>query len=149
MQASVSEGRSGMEWQPTAQMLSGRRDFRSETIFTIDPTTARDLDDALGISQLPDKSGVRVSVHIADVSHFVLPSSDTDVEAQNRCTTVYLVDRVIPMLPRPLCEVACSLNEGVEVSRMIHVSNFCVNGQRQCIARQRLLTLIWYSEARF
>ena len=102
-----------MGWKPTEAMLEGRRDFRSKRIFTIDPTTAKDLDDALHIEELPD-GRVEIGVHIADVSHFVHPSTVVDVEAQRRATTVYLVDRTIPMLPRPLCEIACSLNENVE-----------------------------------
>jgi len=100
-------------WSPTPEMLKGRRDYRSERIFTIDPTTAKDLDDALHIKPLPD-GRVEVGVHIADVSHFVAPDTAVDLEASRRATTVYLVDRTIPMLPRPLCEIACSLNENVE-----------------------------------
>ena len=100
-------------WKPTPDMYEGRRDYRSQRIFTIDPTTARDLDDALHITALPNGL-VEIGVHIADVSFFVQPNHPVDAEAQRRATTVYLVDRVIPMLPRPLCEVACSLNENVE-----------------------------------
>jgi DIS3-like exonuclease 2 len=99
-------------------MYEGRRDYRNERIFTIDPTTAKDLDDALHIKLLEsDGNGhgiVEVGVHIADVSFFVRPDTAVDDEAQRRTTTVYLVDRTIPMLPRPLCEIACSLNENVE-----------------------------------
>ncbi|KAL3786259.1 hypothetical protein HJC23_005337 [Cyclotella cryptica] len=102
-----------MGWKPTEEMCRGRRDYRKHRVFTIDPTTARDLDDALHITQLPD-GRVEIGVHIADVSHFVKPGSAVDEEALRRATTVYLVDRVIPMLPRPLCEIACSLNENVE-----------------------------------
>jgi Exoribonuclease R len=107
------DGSHELGWKPTPEMYKGRRDYRRERIFTIDPTTAKDLDDALHIKQLSD-GRVEIGVHIADVSHFVTPSSLVDVEAARRTTTVYLVDRVIPMLPRPLCEIACSLNENVE-----------------------------------
>mmetsp|Transcript_5872 Transcript_5872/g.11108 ORF Transcript_5872/g.11108 Transcript_5872/m.11108 type:complete len:975 (-) Transcript_5872:532-3456(-) len=107
------DGSLELGWKPTPEMYKGRRDYRRERIFTIDPTTAKDLDDALHIKQLPD-GRVEIGVHIADVSHFVTSSSVVDVEAARRTTTVYLVDRVIPMLPRPLCEIACSLNENVE-----------------------------------
>ncbi|CAB9512608.1 DIS3-like exonuclease 2 [Seminavis robusta] len=100
-------------WKPTPEMLKGRRDYRNERIFTIDPTTAKDLDDALHIKELPD-GRIELGVHIADVSAFVTPGSNVDDEAARRTTTVYLVDRTVPMLPRPLCEVACSLNENVE-----------------------------------
>ena len=102
-----------LEWEPTPDMLKGRRDFRNERIFTIDPTTAKDLDDALHIKKLPD-GRVEIGVHIADVSYFVSQDTAVDHEAIRRATTVYLVDRTIPMLPRPLCEIACSLNENVE-----------------------------------
>ena len=102
-----------LEWEPTPDMLKGRRDFRNERIFTIDPTTAKDLDDALHIKKLPD-GRVEIGVHIADVSYFVSHGTAVDHEAIRRATTVYLVDRTIPMLPRPLCEIACSLNENVE-----------------------------------
>ncbi|KAL7469506.1 hypothetical protein ACHAXS_009760 [Conticribra weissflogii] len=102
-----------MGWKPTEEMLRGRRDYRNHRVFTIDPTTARDLDDALHITPLPD-GRVEIGVHIADVSHFIQPDTAVDQEALRRATTVYLVDRVIPMLPRPLCEIACSLNENVE-----------------------------------
>ncbi|GKY90395.1 hypothetical protein MPSEU_000013500 [Mayamaea pseudoterrestris] len=102
-----------MGWKPTLAMYENRRDYRQECIFTIDPTTAKDLDDALHVKQL-DEHRVEVGVHIADVSYFVRPNSRVDKEALRRSTTVYLVDRTIPMLPRPLCEIACSLNENVE-----------------------------------
>ena len=100
-------------WKPTEDMYEGRRDYRKQRIFTIDPTTAKDLDDALHITDLGNGQ-VEIGVHIADVSFFVSPDLAIDVEAQRRCTTVYLVDRTIPMLPRALCEIACSLNENVE-----------------------------------
>lgn len=107
----VSGNASG--WKPTPEMYQGRKDYRSRRIFTIDPTTAKDLDDALHIEEL-DNGQIEIGVHIADVSFFIPPNSSVDIEAQRRCTTVYLVDRTIPMLPRPLCEIACSLNENVE-----------------------------------
>mmetsp|Transcript_5408 Transcript_5408/g.10304 ORF Transcript_5408/g.10304 Transcript_5408/m.10304 type:complete len:903 (+) Transcript_5408:57-2765(+) len=109
----VSAGRTEQGWSPTPSEALGRRDFTQDCVFTIDPTTARDLDDALCISPLSDGSGVLCSVHIADVTAFVKPKTSVDDEARVRCTTVYMVDRVIPMLPRDLCEIACSLNEGV------------------------------------
>lgn len=102
-----------LDWKPTPEMCVGRRDYRKERIFTIDPTTAKDLDDALHVKELPD-GRVEIGVHIADVSFFIEPETAVDKEAAKRATTVYLVDRTVPMLPRPLCEVACSLNENVE-----------------------------------
>ena len=88
-----------------------REDLRGETIVTIDPATARDFDDALSLSV--DDRGRRVlGVHIADVSHFVRPGSALDAEARKRGTSVYLVDRVIPMLPEQLSNGVCSLVQG-------------------------------------
>jgi len=119
VETSVQSGRfvdnttGDMGWKPTQEMYKGRRDYRKQRIFTIDPTTAKDLDDALHITPLPD-GRVEIGVHIADVSHFIQDNSAVDEEALKRATTVYLVNDVIPMLPRPLCEIACSLNENVE-----------------------------------
>ncbi|KAL4856961.1 DIS3-like exonuclease 2 [Chlorella vulgaris] len=100
-------------WTISDEEVGRRRDFRHQRVFSIDPPTARDLDDALSVEELPG-GGYRVGVHIADVSHFVLPGTALDREAQDRSTSVYLVDRVIPMLPRLLCEELCSLNPGVD-----------------------------------
>jgi DIS3-like exonuclease 2 len=94
--------------------LKNRRDLReTEFVCTIDPATARDLDDALSIKRLPNGC-YRVGVHIADVSHFVRPGTQVDDEARFRATSTYLVERVIPMLPHKLCEDYCSLNAGVD-----------------------------------
>ncbi len=91
-----------------AEAYTGRRDMRSVLTFTIDPTDAKDFDDAISFNQLePDV--YEIGVHIADVSHFVTPQSPLDREAVRRATSVYLVDRTIPMLPRSLSEKACSL----------------------------------------
>ncbi|KAK2078455.1 hypothetical protein QBZ16_003295 [Prototheca wickerhamii] len=100
-------------WRVRPADLACRRDLRGARIFSIDPPTARDLDDALSIEAQTDGTW-RVGVHIADVSHFVQPGTALDEEAQRRSTSTYLPDRVIPMLPRALCEELCSLNAGVE-----------------------------------
>lgn len=86
-----------------------RRDFRNECVFTIDPKTARDLDDAVSIKKI-NNDLFEVGVHIADVSYFVKESDPVDYHARLRTTSVYLVDRVVHMLPRILCETMCSLN---------------------------------------
>ncbi len=88
--------------------LPNRRDFRTVTTFTIDPATAKDFDDALSFADLGDGT-YEVGVHIADVSHYVRPGSALDAEAERRATSVYLVDRTIPMLPPVLSDDICSL----------------------------------------
>lgn len=91
-----------------ADEIDRREDFREVTTFTIDPHDAKDFDDAISIRQLP--SGLwEVGVHIADVTHYVQPGSIIDKEAERRATSVYLVDRTIPMLPERLCNYICSL----------------------------------------
>lgn len=86
-----------------------RRDFRTATTFTIDPYDAKDFDDALSVRKL-DNGNVEVGIHIADVSFFVRPGTSIDNEARKRATSVYLVDRTIPMLPEVLSTNLCSLN---------------------------------------
>lgn len=88
--------------------VAKRRDMRATTTFTIDPDTARDFDDALSIEFLEDGL-YEIGVHIADVSHYVLPGTALDKEALDRSTSVYLVDRVLPMLPEKLSNELCSL----------------------------------------
>lgn len=88
-----------------------RRDLRGQRVFTIDPETAKDLDDALHIVKKDDGT-YEVGVHIADVSYFVKPNTALDREARKRATTVYLVQRAVPMLPPALSEELCSLNPG-------------------------------------
>lgn len=94
-----------------ARNTKDRRDLTRECIFTIDPKTARDLDDAVSIKQIAEQI-YEVGVHIADVSYFVKEMTAVDYHARLRTTSVYLVERVIPMLPRILCERMCSLNAG-------------------------------------
>ncbi|KAJ2450902.1 hypothetical protein EV183_003961 [Coemansia sp. RSA 2336] len=100
-------------WQIPQAVLKSRTDLRSSCIFTIDPPTARDLDDAVSCQQLPN-GNLLVGVHIADVSFFVRPRTALDKEAQLRATTTYMVQRAYPMLPSVLCEDLCSLNPGVD-----------------------------------
>jgi ribonuclease R len=85
-----------------------RRDFREVTTFTIDPADAKDFDDALSLQKL-ENGNWEVGIHIADVTHYVTPNSMIETEAQSRATSVYLVDRVVPMLPERLSNGVCSL----------------------------------------
>lgn len=103
----------GSRWKIPLEEIAKRRDLRNERIFTIDPTGARDLDDALSVTPLADGT-VEMGVHIADVTYFLKPNSDLDREARRRATTVYLVQKSIPMLPPLLCEELCSLNPQVD-----------------------------------
>ncbi|KAG0716786.1 DIS3-like exonuclease 2 [Chionoecetes opilio] len=102
-----------LPWTIPQQEIAGRRDLRHECIFTIDPETARDLDDAVSCTPLPG-GALKVGVHIADVAFFVPEGSPLDHVASSRATSVYLPDRVIPMLPRALCEGVCSLLPGTD-----------------------------------
>ena len=92
----------------SAADLKGRRDFRDILTFTIDPADAKDFDDALSFRKL-ENGNYEVGVHIADVTHYVKPHDIVDEEARKRGTSVYLVDRTVPMLPEKLCNKLCSL----------------------------------------
>src|ERR1700687_5316900 len=99
------------------KLIQGREDLRDQFIVTIDPDDARDFDDAINVEKI-DNDGWRLGVHIADVSAYVTPESTLDREARRRGNSVYLPDRVIPMLPERLSNGACSLNPGVD--RLTH-----------------------------
>ena len=105
---SVEDAADKISEKITAADLAERRDFRQTFTFTIDPADAKDFDDALSFRPL-ESGNYEVGVHIADVSHYVLPGSPVDKEAQDRGTSVYLVDRTVPMLPEKLCNKLCSL----------------------------------------
>ncbi len=93
----------------TGNDIKNRRDFRDVPTFTIDPVDARDFDDALSLRQL-DNGNWEVGIHIADVTHYVKPGTLVEKEAGQRATSVYLVDRVVPMIPEKLSNHICSLN---------------------------------------
>ena len=97
----------------TAEDVRQRRDFRDILTFTIDPTDAKDFDDALSFRRL-ENGNYEVGVHIADVTHYVRPGSVVDEEARSRGTSVYLVDRTVPMLPEKLANKLCSLRPNEE-----------------------------------
>ena len=114
----------------TPAELARREDFRSVTTFTIDPHDAKDFDDALSIR--PTGKGVwEVGVHIADVSHYVHEGDIIDKEAEKRATSVYLVDRTIPMLPERLCNYICSLRQGEE--KLAYSTIFHLNERAEII----------------
>ncbi|KAM6152350.1 DIS3-like exonuclease 2 [Erethizon dorsatum] len=102
-----------LPWTIPPEEVSKRRDLRKDCVFTIDPSTARDLDDALSCRPLANGT-FQVGVHIADVSYFVPEGSQLDKVAAERATSVYLVQKVVPMLPRLLCEELCSLSPATD-----------------------------------
>src|SRR5438034_788755 len=107
----------GISEKIDGRQLEGREDLRKEFIVTIDPDDARDFDDAIHVEKI-DNGGWHLGVHIADVAAYVAPDSALDREARRRGNSVYLPDRVIPMLPERLSNGVCSLNPGVD--RLTH-----------------------------
>ncbi len=125
--------------------IARREDFRKVTTFTIDPRDAKDFDDALSIRQL--KEGLwEVGVHIADVSHYVTEDSIIDKEAEKRATSVYLVDRTIPMLPERLCNFICSLRPDEE--KLAYSVIFDIN-EKGDVKNSRIVHTVIKSDRRF
>lgn len=110
-----------------AREIARRVDLRDLTVFTIDPADAKDHDDAVSYEELK-KGGIRLSVHIADVSHYVPAGSQLDKDSLLRGNSIYLVDRVIPMLPEKLSGDLCSLHEGVDRLALTVFINFDKRG---------------------
>lgn len=111
--ASVEKAADKIDAGITDEVIAQRIDMRDVLTFTIDPADAKDFDDALSFRKLSDGT-FEVGVHIADVTHYVKPDTIIDREAQDRATSVYLVDRVVPMLPEHLCNGICSLRPDEE-----------------------------------
>ena len=129
----------------TAEDIASRRDFRSILTFTIDPADAKDFDDALSFRIL-ENGNYEVGVHIADVTHYVRPGSVVDEEARSRGTSVYLVDRTVPMLPEKLCNKLCSLRPNEEKLTFSAVFEITPLGR---IAGQWFGKTVIYSDQRF
>ena len=144
--ATLAEAR-GASIDEVGALASGYRDLRERFVFTIDPDDARDFDDALSIEQMEDQGRLlwRIGVHIADVSHYVEWGSALDLAARRRATSVYLVDRVIPMIPEELSCGLCSLAPG-EVRRSMTVDLY-VNERAQ-LARYEIYPALICSNAR-
>ena len=129
----------------TKAELTKRKDFRQVTTFTIDPEDAKDFDDALSLRML-DNGNYEVGVHIADVTHYVAPKSKLEDEAIERATSVYLVDRTIPMLPERLSNGLCSLRPNEEKLTISAVFELDANAE---IKKQWFGRTIIYSDRRF
>ena len=129
----------------TAEDLKGRRDFRKTLTFTIDPADAKDFDDAISFRKL-ENGNYEIGVHIADVTHYVRPGSVVDKEAEARGTSVYLVDRTVPMLPEKLCNKLCSLRPHEEKLTFSAVFEMTPLGR---VAGQWFGKTVIYSDFRF
>ena len=114
------------------ESVQGREDWREAEVITIDPPDARDFDDAIAVERLGDGSW-ELAVHIADVSHYVAPGSALDGEARLRGNSVYLVDRVLPMLPEKLSDGVCSLRPDEERLTFCAVMRFDAKGRRTAV----------------
>ncbi len=129
----------------TADELAGREDFRDVTTFTIDPRDAKDFDDALSVRTIRDGLW-EIGVHIADVSHYVREGDAIDAEAYRRATSVYLVDRTIPMLPEKLCNELCSLRQ--DEDKLTYSVVFGMNSDAE-VRSSRIVRSVIRSNRRF
>ncbi len=129
----------------SAAEIAKREDFRGITTFTIDPADAKDFDDALSFQTLPN-GNVEIGVHIADVSHFVTPGDIIDQEAVARATSVYLVDRTIPMLPERLSNELCSLRPHEESLTFSAIFELDAQGS---VKKYRFAKTVIHSDHRF
>jgi len=122
--------------------LETRKDLRDERVFSIDPETAKDIDDALSVKTNEDGS-YDVGVHIADVAFFVKPNTPLDRDARKRATSVYLVQRAVPMLPPALSEQLCSLVPGQD--RLAFSAVFTFDADGKLVKKWFGKTIIWYA----
>jgi len=128
-----------------ASEIKKRRDMRDVLTFTIDPKDAKDFDDALSFKKL-ENGNFEIGIHIADVSHYVTPGNELDDEAYERATSVYLVDRVVPMLPEILSNNACSLRPNEEKYTFSAVFEITPKAE---VKKQWFGRTVTYSDARF
>ena len=141
----IDEAAQAIDGVITERDYAERRDFRDITTFTIDPADAKDFDDALSIRKVED--GIwEVGVHIADVTHYIRPETVLDCEARDRGTSVYLVDRTVPMLPERLCNELCSLRPNEE--KLCFSAVFKLNENAEVLEEWFGRTVI-YSDRRF
>ena len=129
----------------TKEEISKRRDMRKDLTFTIDPKDAKDFDDALSFTKL-ENGNYEVGIHIADVSHYLEPKTILDDEAYKRATSVYLVDRVVPMLPEMLSNGVCSLRPHEE--KLTFSAVFEINNKAEII-KEWFGRTVTYSDQRF
>ncbi len=141
----VEEEATKLPIEITKEEISKRRDMRKDLTFTIDPKDAKDFDDALSFTKL-ENGNYEIGIHIADVSHYVQPNTILDNEAYNRATSVYLVDRVVPMLPEMLSNGVCSLRPNEE--KLTFSAVFEMNEKAE-IVHQWFGRTVTYSDKRF
>lgn len=143
--ASVEAAADNIEAGITPEVIKAREDMREVTTFTIDPKDAKDFDDALSLRILPN-GNYEIGVHIADVTHYVQPDTIIDREAEKRATSVYLVDRVVPMLPEHLCNGICSLRPEEEKLTFSCIFEMDANAR---ILNHRIVKAVIKSDYRF
>ena len=141
----VEEEAQSLPVEITKEEIAKRRDMRNDLTFTIDPKDAKDFDDALSFKKL-ENGNYEIGIHIADVSHYLQPKTILDAEAFDRATSVYLVDRVVPMLPEMLSNGVCSLRPNEE--KLTFSAVFEMNEKAQLI-KQWFGRTVTYSDQRF
>lgn len=129
----------------TPEIIAEREDFRDVVTFTVDPHDAKDFDDALSVRKMANGHW-EIGVHIADVTHYVKPGTAIDREAESRATSVYLVDRTVPMLPERLCNQICSLRADEEKLCFSCVFEMDDHGQ---VKKHRIVRTVIKSNRRF